>query len=234
MEPLNGLPFTNEQLKEAGLLGEGVSQSVKRVLKMMAEHPGLIEPSLFALQCLNSNYKSLSSPASPTLGDASTASSTLPIASNTTAVAPNGLSDQERTTYYHGISPDPPELLYRSDFPDNPFSKPVGRFHLPTKSVHGVFGTPLNPVWHTVRPQICNILKARKIRYSSINTVHFVTHGEDNMDSLGPIVIWISVYPNTTTAKDAHDASADILAILEANGVKGAVVEWCEAVVVRL
>ncbi|KAI5985767.1 hypothetical protein EDD15DRAFT_2301313 [Pisolithus albus] len=213
MEPPNGLPFTNEQLKEAGLLGE--------------------EPSLFALQCLNDHKKPLSSPVSPTLSDASTPSSTLPIASNTTAVAPYELSDWERTTYYHGISRDPPKLIYRSDLLDNPFPKPVGsHHHLPTKSIHGVFGTPLNPVWRTVGPQICGILKARKICFSSIDTARFVTHGEDNKDSLGPIVIWISAPPNTATAKDAHDASQDILAILESNGVKGAVVEWCEGVVV--
>ncbi|KAI5992793.1 hypothetical protein EDD15DRAFT_977080 [Pisolithus albus] len=178
----------------------------------MEEHPNLT-----TLTDLNDHYKPLSSPVSPT-----------------TAVAPYDLSDWERTTYYHGISRDPPKLIYRSDLLDNPFPKPVGsHHHLPTKSIHGVFGTPLNPVWHTVGPQICGVLKARNIRFSSIDTARFVTHGEDNKDSLGPIVIWISAPPNTA-AKDAHDASQDILAILESNGVKGAVVEWCEGVVVRL
>ncbi|KAK0219891.1 hypothetical protein IW262DRAFT_1448391 [Armillaria fumosa] len=122
---------------------------------------------------------------------------------------PYDLSDWERTTYYHGISPDPPELLYRSDLLSNPFPKPVGRHHhLPTKTVYGVFNTPLNAVWDTVAPQIRDPLKAKKIRYSAIQTARFVTHNEDKQDN--------------------------ILALLEANGVKGAVVEWYEGAVEKL
>ncbi|KAJ7130847.1 hypothetical protein C8R43DRAFT_664571 [Mycena crocata] len=144
------------------------------------------------------------------------------------------LSEREKTTYYHGISSDPPELLYRSDLVANPFPVPKGE--LPTKTVHGVFNTPLNLVWNTVGPQIHDFLKAQKIRYSAISVARFITHGEgpDWEVTRGPIVIWIAVRPNTTTANDAHDASLDILAILEGNGVEGAVVEWYEGVVERL
>ncbi|KAI6167809.1 hypothetical protein EDD17DRAFT_1535158 [Pisolithus thermaeus] len=235
MDPLSDLPFTNEQLDEAGLLSEGVSEHVAQAMKTMAEHPELLNPSLFELQPMNSPHKSTPLPISPTLSDASTALSTPPIALNTTALNPYSPSDWERTTYYHGICSDPPELLYRSDLLDNPFPKPVGRHdHLPTKSMCGVYATPLNPVWHTVGPQICDILKTRKIHFSGIDTARFVTHSKDNKDSLGPVVIWISTYPHTTTAKDAHDTSIDILALLKANGVEGVVVEWTEAVVVML
>ena len=38
-----------------------------------------------------------------------------------TIVGPDGISDFERVHYWHGISPDPPELLYRSDLKSNPF-----------------------------------------------------------------------------------------------------------------
>ena len=111
----------------------------------------------------------------------------------------------------------------------------MGRHHhLPTKTVYGIFNTPLNAVWDTVAPQIRDLLKARKIRYSAIQTARFVTHGEDKKDSMGPVVIWIATYPTTTTAKNAHDASPDILALLEANEVKGAVVEWYEGAVEKL
>jgi hypothetical protein len=76
------------------------------------------------------------------------------------------VSDWQRTTYYNGISPDHPELLYRSDLLENPSPIPKGRHpHLPTKTVYGVFNTPLNAVWDTVAPQIREFLKARKIRY---------------------------------------------------------------------
>ncbi|KAH9037755.1 hypothetical protein EDB84DRAFT_1480490 [Lactarius hengduanensis] len=237
MNPPKAFPYTNEELDTAGLRGEGVSESVVQAMKTMTEHPELLDLSLFTLECMNysGHRKSPSSPASPTLSEASSYLSALTVASGATAVAPYVLSDWERTTYYNGISPDPPELLYRSDLLENPFPIPEGRHpHLPTKTVYGVFNTPLNAVWDTVAPQICELLKARKIRYSAIKAARFVTHGEDGMDTRGPIVIWIATHPTTTTAKNAHDASPDILALLKANGVEGAVVEWYEGAVKKL
>ena len=77
-------------------------------------------------------------------------------------------------------------------------------------------------------------MKSRKLRYSAIQTARFVTHGEDAKDALGPIVIWIATHPTTTTAENAHDASPYILALLKANGVEGAVVEWYEGAVEKL
>jgi hypothetical protein len=100
--------------------------------------------------------------------------------------------------------------------------------------LYGVFNTPLNAVWDTVAPQIRKFLKGQKIRYSAIKTARFVTHGEDGKDTLGPVVIWIATHPTTATAENAHDASPDILALLKANGVEGAVVEWYEGAVERL
>jgi len=141
--------------------------------------------------------------------------------------APYALSDWERTTYYSGISPNPPELLYRSDLLENPFPIPKGRHPHPiTKTVYGVFDTPLNAVWDSIAPQICEFLKVRKIRYSAIKAARFVTHGEDGEDTVGPVVIWIATHPTTTTAKSAYDASPGILALLKANEVEGAVIEW--------
>jgi hypothetical protein len=67
-----------------------------------------------------------------------------------------------------------------------------------------------------------------------MTSVRFATHGENENYTLGPIVIWISTHPHTTTAENAHDISPDILTLLEANGVKGAVVEWYEGAIERL
>ncbi|PIL22880.1 hypothetical protein GSI_15576 [Ganoderma sinense ZZ0214-1] len=109
-------------------------------------------------------------------------------------------------------------------------------------TVNGVFNTPLNRVWDTVAPQILGVLRAQKIRYSALNTARFTTtrseEGED-ISTVGPVVIWIATHPASpthagTTAEDAHRASADILAVLRANGVEGAVVEWIEGSVQRL
>jgi hypothetical protein len=100
--------------------------------------------------------------------------------STATAVTPYLVSEYERIAYYHGISLDPPELLYRSDLLDNPFPFPKGRHTpTPTKTVHGVYNTQLNNAWHDVAPQICSLLKGRRIRYSAVMAARFFTHGED-------------------------------------------------------
>jgi hypothetical protein len=49
------------------------------------------------------------------------------------------------------------------------------------------------------------------------------------------VVIWVGVYPDSTSAETAHKVSQDILELLEKNGVKGVEVEWHEtAPVTRL
>ncbi|KAH9054792.1 hypothetical protein EDB87DRAFT_1767442 [Lactarius vividus] len=145
----------------------------------------------------------------------------------------------ERTSYYNGITGDSdhPELVYRSDFLTAPFPKPVGRYaHIPVKSLRGVFDTPLNGVWDTVGPKIRDLIKARKINWSSIDPARFFTHGPpgEEKGSLGPVVIWVGVIPGSTSSITAHEVSQDILTLLLEHGVKDAVVEWREAVPQRL
>ena len=150
-------------------------------------------------------------------------------------VSPYHITDWEKANYYHGLSANPPELLYRSDLQENPFPVPQGRFPLlPLKTIHGVFGTPLNDVWDLVAPQICGLLKSRKIRYSAITTARFSTRDDDGNDKLGPIVIWIATHPSTTTAGNAYDVSPAVLSLLKDNGVEGAVIEWYEGAVEKL
>jgi len=157
--------------------------------------------------------------------------------SDATAVSMHGPDEYERTTYYNGITGDGdhPDLVYRSDSLTTPFPKPVGRHaHIPVKSLRGVFNTPLNGVWDAVGPQIRDLLKARKINWSSINPARFFTHaplGEEAKGSLCPVVVWVGVSPGSTSADTAHKVSGEILALLVKNEV---VVEWHEAVPQRL
>lgn len=81
---------------------------------------------------------------------------------------------------------------------------------------------------------ILSLLKKHGIKYSGISTVRFSTCDEEGKKTLGPIVIWISTHPNTTSAENARDASPGILEILEEHNVHGAVVEWYEGAVQRL
>ncbi|KAH9053302.1 hypothetical protein EDB87DRAFT_1676842 [Lactarius vividus] len=140
----------------------------------------------------------------------------------------------ERTSYYNGITGDGdyPELVYRSDFLTTPFPKPVGRHaNIPIKSLRGVFDTPLNGIWDTVGLKIRDLIKARKINWSSIDPARFFTHGPlGEKGSLGPIVIWVGVIPSSTSSDTAHEVSQEILTLLLENAVKDAVVEWREAV----
>jgi len=163
-----------------------------------------------------------SNPSSPTLASDATVSQYTP-------------DEYERTSYYNGIAGDGghPELVYRSDFLTTPFPKPTGRFaHIPVKSLRGVFGTPLNGVWDIVGPGIRDLIKARKIKWSSLNTFRSFTYGlsgEEDKGVLGPVVIWIGVIPGSTSSETAHEASQEILALLLRNGIEDVVVEWCEA-----
>ncbi|KAG2119820.1 uncharacterized protein F5147DRAFT_742104 [Suillus discolor] len=79
----------------------------------------------------------------------------------------------------------------------SPLSSLIGRHaHIPVKSLRGVFNTPLNGVWDAVAPQICDLIKAQKIDWSSIDLARFFTHaplGEEAKGGLGPVVIWVSV-----------------------------------------
>ncbi|KAH7882227.1 hypothetical protein F5I97DRAFT_1990402 [Phlebopus sp. FC_14] len=157
----------------------------------------------------------------------------------TTVISEHAPDAYERASYYNGITGDGdhPELVYRSDYLTTPFPKPEGRFaYIPVKSLRGVFDTPLNKVWDTVGPQIRDIVKAQEIKWSSIDTARFFTHGPtgEEKGSLGPVVIWIGVLPGSTSADTAHDVSQQILALLQKNEVEGVVVEWREAVAQRL
>ncbi|KAG2034695.1 hypothetical protein BDR03DRAFT_584751 [Suillus americanus] len=126
--------FTEAELNDAGLLGDGVCEAATQAIATMKEHQGLLKSSLFTLQCisLSGHHKD---PGSPTLSDMSAVSSNL------------SQYEYERTFYYNGIARhgNHPELVYRSDFLTTPFLNPVGRHaHIPVKSLHGVFDTPLN------------------------------------------------------------------------------------------
>ncbi|KAF9240944.1 hypothetical protein BU15DRAFT_87503 [Melanogaster broomeanus] len=167
--------------------------------------------------------------------------SALSLASDATAVSEHGPDMYERTSYYNGITGDGdhPDLVYRSDYLTTPFPRPIGRHtHLPVKSVRGVFGTPLNGVWDTVRPQIRDLIEAHKIQlvvHRHCPLLHYDgPPGEEAKGSLGPVVIWVSVIPGSTSPDAAHDVSQEILMLLVKNGVEGAVVEWCEAVPQKL
>jgi hypothetical protein len=168
-------------------------------------------------------------PGSPALSDVAMASN---LSALTSAVSVHGPYEYDRTSYYNGITRDSDHLglIYHPDFLTTSFLKPVGGYaHILVKSFNGV--------WDAVGSQVRDLIKARKINWSSIDPARLFTHaqlGEDSKGSLGPSVIWVGVIPGSTSADTAHEVSQEILTLLRKRGVNGAVVEWREAVPQRL
>ena len=150
------------------------------------------------------------------------------------------VSMQERAWYYYGITSkgEQPELLYRTSWEKDPWLALAGRFAKPPlKFARLVYNTPLNGVWDTVSPLINDLVNATIKRSYSINTARFFTvpNGKDAKEgTLSSAVIWISIYPDSTSAKAAHEVSQAILQLLTNNNVDGVDVEWCEGVTLRL
>ncbi|KAG8988539.1 hypothetical protein FRB93_004030 [Tulasnella sp. JGI-2019a] len=156
-----------------------------------------------------------------------------------TVVAPNLISEFEMNFWYHGISGKPPKLMYRSDLETNhfPILQPGDRFfRIPTKTAYSVFCTPLNEVWDTtVAPRIRDLMKSRSIKYSSLKMARFSTIIKENgKETFGPVVVWISVHPNTTNAGAVHNVTPKVLHILNNTQVTSVVVEWYEGTIERL
>ena len=170
------------------------------------------------------------SPTSPALSDFSLLSHDTRSGATSVGSA-HAVSDFEASSFYLGISDDHPLLLYRTGSEKYPFVKPKGfQAYCTFKSVRDVYGTPLNAVWSTVGPLVRDLIKTQKIRYTSIDEARFITHETDKKDIPGLIVIWIGVYPGSTTADTAHDVSENVLGLLESYEIEGVEGEWRESV----
>ena len=147
-------------------------------------------------------------------------------------VPDHSVPDIEKSGYYKGVSPYYPFLLYRTGREKYPYHGPMGPWERYShKSIQGVYGTRLNEVWGTVGPLIRLIIRRNEIRYSSIDVARFITHDHDDGRFPGPVVIWIGVYPDSTTATTAHEVSKEILTLLKEHQIEDVEVEWRESVV---
>ena len=102
-------------------------------------------------------------PTYPTISEAETLYPELSNDSDARAVvAPDLISKYEMNFWYHGVSGDPPKLIWRSDLETNPFPIPppgTNFFKIPTKAAHSVFNTPLNDMWDNTAPRILELMK---------------------------------------------------------------------------
>ncbi|KAF8486823.1 hypothetical protein DFH94DRAFT_791066 [Russula ochroleuca] len=231
--------LTEEEARTLAFLGPNVAQGVRDMVdKVRADPTNLGSSTCFMIDCINRRYApqarpqdtvgsptfpaSPTFPTSPTISEADTLYSQLSNDSEAlTIVSPALISKFEMTYWYHGISGNPPKLMWRSDFESNPFPLPaLGArfFKIPQKTAHGVFDTPLNAVWGTVAPQILASMKAHGLKYSALKTVRFSTVEDGKEETLGPVVVWIAVRPDTTSAE----------------AIDNVTVEWYEGSVERL
>ncbi|TFK47626.1 hypothetical protein OE88DRAFT_1714482 [Heliocybe sulcata] len=230
--------LSEQELIDLGFLGENVAPGIKTMVeKVRADPMRLGYVTCFTVDHLKRSYSpqappegAVGSPTSPTISEADILYSQLSNDPDAfTVVAPDLISKFEMNFWYHGISGDPPQLMWRSNLETNPFPIPTPGdrfFKVPTKTAHGVFGTPLKAVWHTVAPQIIASMKDRGLKYSALQTVRFLTVEDGTEENLGPVVVWIAVRPNTTNAQAVRDATPDILRILSDAQITDVVVEW--------
>ncbi|KAH9003910.1 hypothetical protein EDB84DRAFT_1573226, partial [Lactarius hengduanensis] len=204
--------LSDEELNTLEFLGKNVALGVKAMVeKVRADPVHLGTVTCFMVDCLNRRYSAQAPPQDAQRPIPSTRSS-VTTQTPSPVVAPALISKFEMHYWYHGISSNPPKLMWRSDLEANPFPIPAPGarfFKIPNKTVHGVFDTPLNA------------FASRPSRTCKEET-------------FGPVVVWIAVRPNTTNAGAVRDATPDILHILADFQIIDVVVEWYEGSVERL
>ncbi|KAI1785366.1 hypothetical protein LXA43DRAFT_1117173 [Ganoderma leucocontextum] len=239
------IDLTAQELETLGYLTDKVAPGVKkRVEEVRANPKHLGEITVFMVECMirrNSRQAAAAprvaddplapptSPTSPTstVSDADTVFSRYSGTSDAfTVVTPDLITQYERDFYYHGLSGNPPPLLWRSDLEQSPFPVPTPGdryFTIPAKTAHDAIDTPLAKVWPTVGPLILALLKARGIKYSAMKPVRFSINSDE---LLGPAVVWIAIPPKSSEAGTVRDATPEILNILAAQQITGVTVEW--------
>ncbi|KAJ7104230.1 hypothetical protein B0H15DRAFT_896559 [Mycena belliarum] len=223
----------DEDLQDLGFLGPEVHEDVKSAVLAARKASGHFQwLTVSHVQSL-STYATFhtSPPLSPT-SDTTAVSSF----SDATVVDPDFASPFEKAFFYKGISEDHPPLLHRSDILKRPFVLPAPEDQhtaIPDRTAHGATHPVLTPdLWRQdVGPAIVSLLggKESNVHVSSMFPVQFSSpDGEGNPVLEEHLVVWISVFPGTTSEESCRNANGPILAILEKRNVKDAAVHWIE------
>ncbi|KAJ8495501.1 hypothetical protein ONZ45_g12825 [Pleurotus djamor] len=145
------------------------------------------------------------------------------------------VSEDEAYAYYHGISHSPPKLLYRSDLLTNPWvPQPVGPGTWPArKQVLAVFRHPLADVWEEMGPKLLDILDHEHVDWSTVDVCRFLT-SENQVQSRGPVVIWVGVNPaGANRIEGMYVATGRILGLLDSYKIEGVTVECRESELIQ-
>ncbi|KAJ8453675.1 hypothetical protein ONZ45_g19614 [Pleurotus djamor] len=147
------------------------------------------------------------------------------------------VSPREAQSYYFGICPSPPTLLYRSDLLTKPWVRPKPGAWPTLKRIVGVYNHKLVDVWESdVAPQIARILKTRGVPWTSVDVSRFVTKDGTvgGKEVKGPVVIWVGVHPTRgetpNRAEQLFKSSNDISDFLESLDIVDATIEYRDSV----
>ncbi|KAH8114185.1 hypothetical protein DFH11DRAFT_1856007 [Phellopilus nigrolimitatus] len=151
--------------------------------------------------------------------------------SSSTSYTPDAhaVSKAEAQSYYAGL-PSEPTLLYRTG--KEKWSPPRGpEAQRRLKKLREVFNHPITNVWNQdLGWKVVAVMDAHTIRFTTIDVVRFKMvevdeAPEDEGDDeetveakkpvVGPVTIWIGVFPESTSATAARDAAQDVLALLK-------------------
>jgi hypothetical protein len=147
---------------------------------------------------------------------------------------PYVVSKLEAMFYYSGISPAPPKLVYRTGSSKTPWVKPTGpEAYRKLKQARGVFGHKLNVVWKDVGPLVRDLLNTRRVAWTSIDVIRFITDGDGDEKIRGPVVLWVGVRPDSLQGEDAFSSGNEILDLLTSFDIVDVDVEYRESVYKR-
>ncbi|KAG7451734.1 uncharacterized protein BT62DRAFT_1030868 [Guyanagaster necrorhizus] len=123
----------------------------------------------------------------------------------------HAVSDAEAQFYYAGLHSEP-TLLYRTGKKWSPSRGLEAQCHL--KELCEVFNHPIRTVWnHDLGWRVVKILDAHTVSTDEEDANKEIA--EAKKPPIGPVTIWIGVFPESTSATAAHNAAQDILALLK-------------------
>ncbi|KAI2613251.1 hypothetical protein GGR54DRAFT_643047 [Hypoxylon sp. NC1633] len=148
---------------------------------------------------------------------------------------PYAVSEAEALSYYAGL-PSEPILIYRTG---KPWYPPRGlEVRRRTKELRPVFNHDIVDLWSSgLGSEVVEVMDTHKIFFTTIDVVRFKTDkvdeahsdeddGEELKPAIGPVTIWIGVFPDYTRPSLAYKAAQDVLALLNRHKITDVEVEF--------
>jgi hypothetical protein len=141
---------------------------------------------------------------------------------------PYSVYNTEAIVYYVGL-PSRQKLVCHTG--DTLWEEPCGLWgYTVTKELKPVFDHKIIIVWKTVADEVVQHLDSLKVRWTSIDSVRLANIEEE---TIGPVMLWIGVFPSSISSEDAYTAVLGGLAILKQFDLSDVNVEFRESVYIR-